>query len=443
MKRIGVLGAGLVSRPLVRHLLGHDDLEVRVADADGERAGAVVGGHPRGRALALSVADAAGLDRFAAECDVLVSLLPCALHVAAAKAALARRRPLVTTSYVSPEMKALDAQARREGVILLNEMGLDPGLDHMSAMGFIDAVRRERGRIVSFRSYCGGIPAPDADTNPWHYKFSWSPRGALLAGRNAARWLEDGRIIDVPGPELFSQAHPYAVDGLPPLEAYPNRDALVYVAAYGIEGVQTMMRGTLRWRGWCETLDAVARLGLLDVAARPWREGTTFAELLEALLHEGDGALRDRAARHVGLPPDHPVLDRLAWAGLFSDAPIGATHGSPLDLLCGLLQGRMAYAPRERDLVVMRHEFGIVGGDGRPRAQVATLVAYGEPGGDSAMSRAVSLPAAVAARLLVDGRIGLAGVRIPVHPEIYEPVLGALAPLGIRFEAGTATIQHP
>jgi len=433
MKRVLVLGAGLVSRPLVRDLAGSPDVRLTVGDLDRAKAAAVLEGHERGLAVSLSSDDDAGLARHVADADLVVSLLPFSLHVKVAKVAIAHRVPLITTSYVSPEMRALDRAAREAGVLVLNEMGLDPGLDHMSAMREIGKIRDEGSRLVSFRSCCGGLPAPEANTNPWGYKFSWSPRGVLAAGRNAARWLEDGRIVDVPGAELFTHVAPYDVPEVGRLEVYPNRNAVEYVALYGIDGVQTMFRGTLRYPGWCETLSAVARLGLLDDTPRAWRAGTTYEEFMEAFAAPGSGPVADRVAARLGLAPDGEVMRRLVWAGLFSGRPLGATTVAPIDALSTLLAGSMAYAEGERDMIVLRHEFGVTDAAGRPGVRTSTLVAFGEQGGDSAMARTVSLPAAAAARLILEGRIPSTGVRIPVDPEVFEPVLAALEPRGIVF----------
>jgi len=433
MKRVLVLGAGLVSRPLVRDLLRSSDLRLTVGDLDREKAARVLSGHERGVAVALSSDDDAGLARHVGDADLVVSLLPFTLHVKVANVAIAHRVPVITTSYVSPEMRALDRAARDAGILVLNEMGLDPGLDHMSAMRVIRAIRDEGCRLVSFRSCCGGLPAPEANTNPWGYKFSWSPRGVLAAGRNAARWLEDGRIVDVPGAELFTRVAPYDVPELGRLEVYPNRNAIDYVALYGIDGVQTMFRGTLRYPGWCETLAAVARLGLLDDTARAWRAGTTYGEFMEAFAAPGSGPVAARVAATLGVPRDHAVMRRLEWAGLFSARPLGATTVAPIDALSTLLADVMAYADGERDMIVLRHEFGLTDPAGRPSLRTSTLVAFGELEGDSAMARMVSLPAAAAARLILDGRITSTGVRIPVDPEVFEPVLAALEPRGIAF----------
>lgn len=434
MRRALVLGSGLVSRPLVRHLLSGGDVDLTVADADVARAAAVVGLHPRGRAAAIAAADPAALDALIAGHDLVISLLPAPLHPGVARVAIARRVPVITTSYVSPEMRELDTAARDAGVLVLNEVGLDPGLDHMSAMRTIAGLRAAGHRLVSFRSCCGGLPAPDANTNPWGYKFSWSPRGVLVAGRQPARWLEQGRVIEASAGEAFHHVAPYDVDGAGRFEVYPNRDSIAYVATYGIEGVLTMFRGTIRYPGWCAAMEVVARLGLLDVAERGWRAGTTYAEFMESFAIEGTGPVRARVAARAGVAADGDAIDRLAWAGLFSDEPIGVTHGAPIDVLGARLEKVMAYAPRERDMVLLRHEFESVGPDGRNARRASTLVAFGDPSGDQAMARTVSLPAAVAARLVLSGRLRLTGVRIPVEAEIYAPILDALAALGIVFE---------
>lgn len=435
MKRVLVLGAGLVSRPLVRHLLGFEDVTLTVGDREPAHAERILAGHPRGRAVAIAGDDPAALAAALSGCDLVVSLLPAPLHPPVAAAAIAHRVPMITTSYVSAEMRALDAAARDAGVLVLNEAGLDPGLDHMSAMRAIARLRASGHRVTSFRSCCGGLPAPGSDDNPWGYKFSWSPRGVLAAARSSARWLDDGRIVDVPADALFRSAAPYVVPGLGAFEVYPNRDALSYVATYGLDGVSTMFRGTLRLPGWCETLDAVARLGLLDAEERGWRLGTTFEEFMASFAIEGTGSVRKRVAARAGVLGDGAVMERLAWAGLFSDLAIGVTRAAPVDVLCARLEEAMRYRAGERDMVVLRHELGTAAGAGL----TATLVAYGDPAGDHAMARTVSLPAAVAARLILERRLSLTGVRIPVHPEIYEPVLDALEGAGIVFEEAWTT----
>ena len=439
MKRVLVLGAGLVSRPLVSYLARWPDVALTVGDLDGAKAAKVLLGVERGRAIVMAPNDDADLFAKVGDADIVVSLLPYPLHPKVAKAAIAHRVPLITTSYVSAEMAALDGPAREAGVLLLNEIGLAPGLDHMSAMRVIGRLRREGSTLTSFRSCCGGLPAPESNTNPWGYKFSWSPRGVLAAGRNAARFIDGGRIVEVPAERLFTHVARYVVPEVGVLEVYPNRDSVLYAATYGLDGIGTMFRGTLRYPGWCETLDAVSRLGLLDDDPRASLGATTCAELMEALAAPGPAPLPERVASRLAVAADGAVMDRLKWVGMFSDRPLPVVPASPIDALCARMTESMSYAEGERDMIVLRHEFGFVEVGGRPERLVATLVAFGDSGGDSAMARTVSLPAAVAARLVLDGRIAATGVRIPVDAEIFDPVLDALEPLGIAFrESRTA-----
>lgn len=433
-KKVLLLGAGMVTRPGVQYLLdqGH---EVVVASRTASKAEALVAGRERGRAVAFTIDDRDALARLVEEADLAISLLPAPYHPVVAEACIAAATPLVTTSYVSPQMKALDAAAREKGVLLLNEIGLDPGIDHMSAMKVIHGVAREGGQVVSFRSYCGGLPAPEANTNPWGYKFSWSPKAVLRAGLNPARWLEDGDIKEVPGPELFGHHWPVEVPGAPAFEGYPNRDSLGYRELYGLEAARTLFRGTLRYPGWCDTLKLVVDLGLLDESPREDLEGRTHAEVMASLV-PGAAADTVRAdiARHAGLAEDANPLERLAWAGFFSDEPVGAVTNL-MDFVGACLDRKLGLEPGERDMIVLHHAFEAELPGGKRRSITSTLIDFGQPNGDSSMARTVSLPCAVASHLVLTGKLdGLTGVHIPVTPEIYEPVLAELETLGIRCE---------
>ncbi|MEO0081184.1 MAG: saccharopine dehydrogenase C-terminal domain-containing protein [candidate division WOR-3 bacterium] len=439
MKKVLILGAGLVARPMVRYLLEIPDFAVTVASRTVSKAQELVGANPRGQALALLADDDSSLGALVRTHDLVVSLLPYTLHLAVAKHCLAWKKPLVTTSYVSDAMRALDADAKRAGIIFLNEIGLDPGIDHMSAMQIIERIKAEGCRVTSFMSYCGGLPAPEANDNPLGYKFSWSPKGVVMAGRNDGRYLKDGKEVFVPGPQLFSHRWTLDVPGAGRFEAYPNRNSLPYIALYGLEGVRTMFRGTLRNPGWCETLKAIADLGMLTDTPIPGLAQMTCATWFSRHLAGAQDARRAAAAK-LGLDPEHPILDRFAWLGFFDDRPVGIEHGSDLDVLAKLMLDRMAYKPGERDMIVLHHEFETERTDPKkaPETQKTvihtTLVDYGIPGGDSAMARTVSLPAAVAVKLLLTGVIRLTGVHIPVLRELYEPVLAELSRLGISFQ---------
>lgn len=435
MKTALVLGAGLVAKPLVRYLVDLPGVKVVVASRTVRKAEALINGHPDGAARSLNVEDTGALRAMVPEADLVISLLPYTYHVQVAQLCIEFGKDMVTTSYVSPAMRALDERAKAAGITLLNEIGVDPGIDHMSAIKIIHRVQRNGGEITCFRSWCGGLPASEANTNPLGYKFSWSPRGVLLAGRNAAHYLEDGKEISIPGEELFDHHWTVKVPGIGEMEGYPNRDAMPYADIYGIPTAGTVFRGTLRNPGWCVTLKAIVDLGLLDLTEKDW-QGLTFRRFLDQLIaHEGDD-VRKAAAEYLGLEIDAFILDNLEWLGLFSDEPLPLERGAPIDILTARMLEKMPYQDGERDMLVMHHEFTAEYPD-RKEAITSTMIDFGIPGGDTSMSRTVGLPAAIASRLILDGTIARKGVLVPVTPDIYKPVLAELEEMGIRLEEKT------
>ena len=442
MKRVLVLGAGLVAGPLVRYLLNQPDYKVTVASRSVAKAQALVGDHSQGSAAAFDITrDGEKLGVLVAKADLAVSLLPYIHHVQVADECVRQGRHLVTTSYVSDGMQALDGAAREVGVILLNEIGLDPGIDHMSAMRVITRVHQADGQIKSFRSYCGGLPAPDANDNPLGYKFSWSPRGVILAGRNRARYREHGAVVQIPNARLFATHFVTHVEGLGDLEAYPNRNSLPYAGIYGIPETDTMYRGTLRNLGWSDVMQKLNELGYFGLDEQLDLRGKTFCQVMAGLIGTDDSAeLETRLALALNVAPNSGVMMALEWLGLLSDEPV-PDRSTLLDVLADQMLARMSYRPGERDMVVLVHEFTARYGD-REETITSTLVDFGVPGGDSSMARTVGLPAAIGARLILDGDIRLSGVRIPVLPEIYEPVLEELAQLGITCEEKSRA-AHP
>lgn len=438
MKRVLVLGAGLVAGPLVRYLLAVDGFEVTVASRTLAKAEKLIGSASNGKALALNVKGEAGLERLISEHDLSISLLPYVYHPLVAGFCVKHRRQMVTTSYVKDAMAALDGAAKEGGVILLNEIGVDPGIDHMSAMQVIHKIEEDGGTLVSFTSNTGGLPAPDANDNPMGYKFSWAPRGVVLAGKNSAKYMKDGEVIDVPGPELFAHHWPCKIVGFGELEVYPNRDSMPYVESYGIPTVKSMFRGTLRYPGWCMTLKAIVDLGLLDETERDDLAGLTYGKLLARLINSNGANLKQDLAARLGIPTDAKPITDLEWLGLLGSDPIPAEDNTTLDVVASRMLAKMQYALGERDMLVMQHEFVAMYPD-RTEKTTSTMVDYGIPNGDSSMSRLVGLPAAIAARMILQGEIALTGVHVPMIPEIYEPVLAELATLGVAF---TETVER-
>jgi saccharopine dehydrogenase-like NADP-dependent oxidoreductase len=344
---------------------------------------------------------------------------------------------MVTTSYVSPAMQELDQPAGGAGVTILNEIGVDPGLDHMSAMRVIDGAQRRGGRIAAFRSYCGGLPAPEANDNPLGYKFSWAPRGVLLAGRNSARYLLDGRKIEVPAQRLFRDMHILAIDGLGDYEAYPNRDSIGYIDNYGLSGIQTMYRATLRNMGWCDCLFNFGKLNLLSLDEVDVR-GKTYGAFMRNLLGCGDADdLPTATAARLGIPREAFPIFCLEWLGMFSDREFRADRLAPIDALGEQMFEKLAFRPGERDMLVLHHDFRIEFPGGAHERVVSQLIDFGIPHGDSSMSRTVSLPAAIGVDLILSGKIQRPGVLRPVTPDIYNPILDGLAEMGIACREKT------
>ncbi|MCD6162216.1 MAG: saccharopine dehydrogenase NADP-binding domain-containing protein [candidate division Zixibacteria bacterium] len=431
MKSVLVLGAGLVTKPLVQYLLKYD-FRVRVASRTVSKAEKLVGNHPNGEAIQWTVDKKDELKKMVSESDLVVSLLPAAYHTMVAEMCIELGTNMATTSYVSPAMKALDEPAKKAGVVILNESGVDPGIDHMSAMRIIDDVKKKGGKVVSFMSYCGGLPAPEANTNPYGYKFSWSPKGVLLAGRNNAKYRKDGKEILVPGPELFSHYWHLEVPGIGELEAYPNRDSLGYIDIYGLQGISTMFRGTFRYKGWCDTLKATADMGYLDDTEKDWT-GKTYADLgWELVGKKPSGDLRAAFAEKLNIPTDSFILDRFEWLGLFSNDPLPIDKGGVIDILTARKLEKMPYKDGERDMIILYHNFIAEYPNGKKEEITSTLIDYGIPHGDSSMSRTVSLPAAIGSRMILDGKFDKPGVWVPVIPELYNPVLDELETLDIK-----------
>ena len=441
MKRILVLGAGMISKPLVRYLLDQPDYHVKMASRTASKAEKIIDSHKRGEAEALNVSDDVQLEKLVSESDVTVSLLPYVYHVKVAKLCIKHKKHLVTTSYVSDEMHKLDDKARNAGVLLLNESGLDPGIDHMSAMRVIHDVESKRGKIVSFRSTTGALPSHEANTNPFGYKFSWSPRGVLLASRNPSKWLQDGKEVSYPGEQLFENYTLQDVSGIGTFENYPNRNSVPYKDIYGLKDADTVYRGTFRMTGWCETMRKIVALGWLTEESPEEFYGKTYGDLTRYLIGVGqDENLPKATALFLGLEIYSTIIKRLEWLGLFGNEPLPKDKDNPLDYLNVLTLEKMSLDKKERDMIVMHHEF-VAEYPSKKEYITSTLLDYGILNGDSAVARTVALPAAIAVKMILEGKIDITGTHIPVIPEIYNPILDELEEMDIKFDEKTEILD--
>ncbi len=432
MKKVLVLGAGLVSKPGVRYLLNDKELNVTVASRTVSKAEKLVEGFDNGFALHVNVKNEDDLENLIKQNDIIVSLLPWIYHIKVAKLCLKNNKNMATTSYVSEEMKELDEQVKKKGLLFLNEVGVDPGIDHMSAMSIIDHIHEQGGKIVDFYSFCGGLPAPENNDNPFGYKFSWSPKGVLLASRNSAKFLEHGKIVEIDGKDLFSNYRVEDVDNLGKFEVYANRDSMPYRDIYGLNETETVMRGTYRYPGWCDTIKKIVDLGLIDETPRESLKNISFRNMIAELI--GCIEVEDviaKTAEKMGLSKDSEIIKRIEWLGLFSDDIVSGNNY--LDILGEKMQEKMKYEDGERDMLILKHKFIVENKDKSRDMITSTMIDYGIPYGDTSMARTVSLPLGIGVKLMAENKIDLKGVVRPIKKEVYRPVLKELEKLNIKL----------
>ena len=439
MKKVAILGAGFVSKPLADYLMDRCNFQVVMATRTASKAEAIIAGRPLGVAMAWTADQHEALDRLVQEVDLVVSMIPPTMHIPVAQTCLRHAKHLITTSYISPEMEALDSEAKERGVLLLNEIGEDPGIDHMGAMRMIDDVKNEGGRVTSLASYGAGLPSFQSNRNPLGYKFSWSPRGVMLAAQTAAAYLKDGVTVEVPAEQLFEHHWLVDIEGLGTFETYPNRNSLRYVSHFGLDDDVSLYRGLLRFVGWSNTMRSLIALNLLEREEVKDFSGMSYRGLTGSLIG-GSEATPENVADFLKVDHKAEVLARLQWLGLFDDAQITVARGANVDVLVDLMLKKMSYGPGETDMIIVHDEIVAEYTDRRER-RLSTLCVEGVPDGDSAMSRAVSLPAAIAARLILQGEIDATGVQMPTLPEIYKPVLAELETMGFKFQHRTVRLQ--
>lgn len=437
MRNILVLGAGRSSSALISHLLEtatSGGWMVTVGDVSFGAALEKINNHPRGRAITFDI-HAAEADDIIRNHDVVISLLPAHLHPMVAGKCLAYKKHMLNASYVSPELKAMDREARDRGVLFLSECGLDPGIDHMSAVQVIDRIRQSGGKIISFESFTGGLIAPDTDPdNPWRYKFTWNPRNVVMAGQGTAKYLSNGKYRYIPYQQLFARTTPVVVEGYGEYEGYANRDSLGYIETYGLKNIRTMLRGTLRNKGFCSAWNVLVQLGCCDDTYQIDGAGTmSHRDFIESFLDDNlGGTAEDKISTHFGLRRDGPELKRLVWSGLFSGEKIGLPGGTPAQILEHILNKKWRLHNDDKDQIVMWHRFRYMQ-DGREGEIQATLVATGEDSVNTAMAKTVGLPLALAAGLIMNGKIQARGVQIPITSEFYTPILSGLKTLGVEL----------
>ena len=432
MKKVLILGAGMVAKPMVEFLLDNG-FRLMIASPMKERADEMIKGHPMGSSLYWSMDDQEILGKLVAENDITVSLLPFKFHADIARVCLYHRKSLVTASYVQPEMQALDQDAKKAGVLFLNEMGFDPGIDHMSAMKIIDHIHKKGGKVEEFYSLCGALPAPEAADNPLKYKFTWSPKGVILASRNSALYLKNGKKVFIQPKDLFKDKFELNFPDVGNLEVYPNRDSISYMNIYGIPEAQTIYRGTFRFRGWCEILDAMKSINMLDDTPIDY-SGMTYAGFLAERSGLEKTNLKRRLSDKPGFSENPASITGFEWLGLFDDKPLNYGLTTPFEITSDLMISKMPLSDNERDMVILLHLFLASYPDGKREVIKSSMLDFGSQATNTSIARTVALPAAIAVELIVEKKIDLKGVYRPVVPEIYNPVLSGLEKLNIKMK---------
>jgi saccharopine dehydrogenase-like NADP-dependent oxidoreductase len=437
MKRILLLGAGLSSTSLIDYLLTNSvvyNWKITIGDVCLDVVQKKINGHPNARALKFDVNNPSQLDEEVKNSDLIISMLPARMHHLVAKQCLKFEKNLVTASYVPKEEMQMEDEVKQKGLLFLNEIGVDPGIDHMSAMKVIHKIEEEGGKLISFKSSTGGLVAPEYDNNPWQYKFTWNPRNVVLAGQGVCCYIKNGRLKYIPYHKLFKRIETTEILDYGTFEVYPNRDSLSYRSTYGLENIPTIFRGTLRRPGYCKAWDVFVQLGMTSDEYIVENSSTlTYREFVNSFLaYDPLKPVEKKVAEYCRIDFDSPEMEKLKWLGIFENEPIELENVTPAQILQHRLEQKWKLEPEDKDMIVMQHQFEYEK-DGKKKGIKSSLVVIGKDQLHTAMSITVGTPVAIAAKLILTGKLNKTGVVIPVEKDVYTPILEELEDYGIKF----------
>ncbi|MBT3418228.1 MAG: saccharopine dehydrogenase [Flavobacteriales bacterium] len=437
MKKILVLGAGRSATTLITYLLDNsleNNWFVTIADYSEELAEKAVGNSKNAKAIFFNVTDENQRVEKITNSDIVISMLPASMHIMVAKDCVRLKKNLVTASYVSDEIQDLNEKAKQAGILLLNEIGLDPGIDHMSAMQIIDEIKEKGGELTSFKSFCGGLVHPNYDNNPWNYKFTWNPRNVVLAGQGTAQYIKQGKYKYIPYTKLFDRTETMNILDAGEFEGYPNRDSLSYRSAYGLEKISTIFRGTLRRKGFCKSWNMFVQLGMTDdTYVVEDSENLSNRDFINLFLpYNIEMSVEQKFCSYLKISQDSDEFEKAKWLGVFSDNIVGIEKATPAKILQKICESKLTLESEDKDMVVMQHQFEYTL-YGENKKLNSSLVVFGDNQRDTAMAKTVGLPVAIAVKLILNGEIKSTGVKIPITKDIYIPVLKELESNGIDF----------
>lgn len=447
MKHIFLIGAGRSATTLISYLLDNAerfDWHITVGELDVLLAQRKLRSNPRSRAVAFDVFNAEQRRQEISKADIVISMLPASLHIEVAKDCLELGKHMTTASYISKEMKALDGEAQKKDLIFLNEIGLDPGIDHLSAMKLIDEIRSKGGDIQHFESFTGGLVAPESDDNPWHYKFTWNPRNVVLASQGGAvKFIHNGMYKYIPYQRVFRRTEYIMIEGLGDFEGYANRDSLSYREVYNLQNVKTLYRGTLRRPGFSRWWDTFVQLGMTDDSyVMEGSETMTNREFVNSFLpYSLTDSVELKLRAMLKVDQDDRLMEKLAWLGLFERTVIGLKNATPAQILQHILEQKWSMKPNDRDMIVMWHKIGFLK-DGQKFVTESSMMVKGDDQENTAMAKTVGLTLAIATQMILEGKIKERGVSLPLSSDIYLPVLAELAQNGISFTEKTYPVAE-
>ncbi|MEY2705586.1 MAG: hypothetical protein RL407_1648 [Bacteroidota bacterium] len=437
MNHILLFGAGKSSTYLIDYLADSCQQGTRsltVADMDFLLAASKLKQRKHTLAVQIDLESQQARRELIAQADVVLSMLPASLHPLLAEDCLALGKHFFTASYESEFLRSKRTEIAAKGLLFLNECGLDPGIDHMSAMKLFEEARSRGEKIISFKSYCGGLLAPSSEDNPWKYKFTWNPRNVVLAGQGTSTYIDAGELKLVPYQQLFRRIETISIPGWGDFEGYPNRDSLSYQKVYGLEGVPTLLRGTLRRPGFCKAWDVFVQLGMTEDGMQlNLPQGSNYRQFLNTFLPWSDTFRVEEKLGKVIPYMDFETFEKLQWLGLFESLPLPITQGSPAQLLQAILEQHWSLHLEDRDMIVMQHQLQVETDNG-VKTIYASLVQEGKDSMYTAMAKTVGLPLAIAVDLFLEGKIHSRGLQLPVLPELYLPILEKLKNEGISFQ---------
>lgn len=440
MRHILVIGAGKSTSVLISYLLNkseEEDLFITIGDIDLQLAHKIAGNNPRCKASLLNIFDKENREKAIEQADIVISMLPARFHMEVARDCIKFNKNLVTASYVSKEMKALDPEVKGKGLIFMNETGVDPGIDHMSAMQIIDRIKDQGGKMIMFESFTGGLVAPESDTNLWNYKFTWNPRNVVVAGQGgAAEFIQEGKYKYIPYHRLFRRTEFLEIEGHGRFEGYANRNSLDYRSIYGLDDILTLYRGTIRRVGFSRAWNMFVQLGMTDDTYELHdSENMSYRAFVNSFLPYSLTDTVELKLRHnLKIDQDDIMWEKLMELDLFNDnKKIGIPNATPAQALQKILEDKWTLSPEDKDMIVMYHKFGYQL-EGEKKQIDSTMVLIGEDQTNTAMAKTVGLPVAITTLAILNGKIATPGVQIPISREVYEPILKELEELGISFK---------